>query len=609
MPMPEPTRGSEPTAFGRGARLAGPIALLLLGATLAAATWGTWPDVLIDYGRELYLPWQITAGRTLYADLPHINGPLSPYANAVWFRAFGPGLDTLSGVNLVLIGILTVVLFVLLRAASDSFAATVACGVFLSVFAFSRYSAFGSYDFVAPYSHEATHGLLLSLLGVACLFGYARSGRGTWVLLGGLALGLVFLTKLEMFVAAAAAELVGLWLALRAGPGSGRKGRALLLFSAGALLPPLAAWGLLATTMPWGRALAGTLGGWTTLATGVGSLAFYRQGMGLDNPVGNLARMLEWTARYAVVLAPGILAARALGAGSRHARLVEIGLFVLTLAALAALADRILWLQAARPLPLAVIGLLAWQCRCPREDSAVTTLRIMLLVLGALLLAKIALNARVYHYGFVLAVPATLVVTVAGVRWLPEALERRGHCGTAFRGSVLAAIAAGALAHVLLTLQVVGDVTTPVGSGRDVFRADGLRGRVVQRALEALERKRKGSDSLVVLPEGVMLNYLARLPSSVREYSYTPFDLLRVPERDLLIQLQRSPPDLLLLVHRETPEYGARLFGRDYARSLAAWVRRSYRPVQLFGDPPLREGTRFGILLLERRPEPSPPGE
>jgi len=45
-------------------------------ATMAAIGWYRWPEVLIDYGRELYFPWRISAGEMLYKDLLHLYGPL-----------------------------------------------------------------------------------------------------------------------------------------------------------------------------------------------------------------------------------------------------------------------------------------------------------------------------------------------------------------------------------------------------------------------------------------------------------------------------------------------------------------------------------------------------
>ena len=62
-----------------------------------------------------------------------------------------------------------------------------------------------------------------------------------------------------------------------------------------------------------------------------------------------------------------------------------------------------------------------------------------------------------------------------------------------------------------------------------------------------------------------------------------------------------APPDWILLVHKDTSEYGFPLFGPDYGTELASWVSQHYAPVRQFGQPPLTPGTVFGIQLLQRR--------
>ena len=72
--------------------------LAIHGLAFFALTWWSWrkwPDPLIDFGRELYVPWQITEGRVLYRDIESLFRPLFPYVNALWFRLFGVSLTTL----------------------------------------------------------------------------------------------------------------------------------------------------------------------------------------------------------------------------------------------------------------------------------------------------------------------------------------------------------------------------------------------------------------------------------------------------------------------------------------------------------------------------------
>src|SRR5439155_1755159 len=79
-----------------------------------------WADPLVDFGRELYVPWQLVRGRVLYADVAYLNGPLSPYLNALWFRLFGISMRTLVLCNAGILGIVIVLLHRLLEPVSDA---------------------------------------------------------------------------------------------------------------------------------------------------------------------------------------------------------------------------------------------------------------------------------------------------------------------------------------------------------------------------------------------------------------------------------------------------------------------------------------------------------
>src|SRR3954469_13354095 len=66
---------------------------------MLAITWRTWPEPVTDFGRELYVPWQLSQGKVLYRDIAYFNGPLSPYFNALIFKLLGPGMMKLASVN------------------------------------------------------------------------------------------------------------------------------------------------------------------------------------------------------------------------------------------------------------------------------------------------------------------------------------------------------------------------------------------------------------------------------------------------------------------------------------------------------------------------------
>lgn len=588
---------------GTPVRWLGPTLLVVTGAWLLVATWRAWPDPIVDFGRELYAPWRIAAGEVLYRDLAWFNGPLSAYWNALWFRLAGVGFGTLIAVNTAVLAVFTALAYRSLLRLSTPLAATVGCLFFLVTFAFGQTSGVGNYDFLAPYSHEAVHGLVLAVAALVVLdptSGDPGAGRGG---AAGLAVGLAFLTKPEVFAAGLAGALVALVL----GRGeTGRGGRVLAAFAGGLALPPVLAWAALASALPAGEALAGVLGAWPAVLAGdVARLPFYRGplGTGLDAPGANLAAMAAWSAGLAAVLGLGALAGRVSALRTRRGAAVlgAAGLVLLGLLPID-------WADAGRPLPVllaaSAAGLVVARRRA-REPAArrLQGRRLAFVLFALVLLAKSGLVAKLWHYGFVLSTPACLVASMAFLCWLPEAVEHRGRSGVPVGALGLAVLTAAGWRYAEISASAYAARRFEVGSGTDRIVAD-ARGLFAERALDEVLRRVPADGTLLVLPEGVSLAYLARRRAPTKYLNYMPLETILFGEGAMLDALRASPPDAVLLVHKDTSEYGLPLFGRDYGQDLLTWVRERYAPVWTDpeGDPPLEPGSRFGTALwLPRR--------
>ena len=90
---------------------AGPGLIVIVFSLMAFWSWRKWPDLLVDFGQQLYIPWQLASGKLLYKDIVILHGPLSQYFNAFWFKLFGPSLTVLIFVNLAILAGITVVLY------------------------------------------------------------------------------------------------------------------------------------------------------------------------------------------------------------------------------------------------------------------------------------------------------------------------------------------------------------------------------------------------------------------------------------------------------------------------------------------------------------------
>ncbi len=581
--------------------------LTSVGALLLALTWRGWPDPQIDFGRELYAAWQISEGGRLYADITWFNGPLSPHINALWFKLFGTSLMTLAGANIILLGLLVALMWRLLREIGGHLAATVACATALPLFGLVQLVGIGNYNFICPYSHELTHGVLLGFGALAALAAHLRSGRARWALFCGLLVGTTFLTKAEIFLASAAACAIGRLIAARRAPATGTSHRVYAPFALGALIPVSLAFALLHRSLgATSEAIRATLGSWVfTLDPEITSLPFYQRGIGLDDPLGNLAAIAAGLGVHLLLLLPA--AALATLAGRNRPRIGPWVAAILgaALALIAAVVGVLDWTEIARPWPVLVVAVAiggGWSiAKSHHGDDATrrTTLLVATAVFALMMLGKMVLHARIAHYGFAHALPAAVLLITVATGVIPRVIDNAGGRGALFRSAMIGVLFVMAGAHVSSTADFMGRKQDMVGEGGDAFRSD-PRGMFVESARRRVAGYPPGT-TLLVLPEGVMVNYLARTPSSIPHLNFMPVEIAMFGEESIIRALEEQPPDLVLLLHRNTSEYGAEFFGRDYGQAIMAWVRAHYRSVGRWGDPPLEPGTRFGMKLLARR--------
>ena len=106
--------------------------------------------------------------------------------------------------------------------------------------------------------------------------------------------------------------------------------------------------------------------------------------------------------------------------------------------------------------------------------------------------------------------------------------------------------------------------------------------------------------SMTVLPEGVMINYLLRMPNSVPYLTFLPTDLLMFDEQRMLEAFRTHPPDVIVLIPRDTGEYGAKFFGRDYAQAMWTWVQSNYRSLAKLEETIPGQEKKSGMWIMKR---------
>lgn len=164
-------------------------------------------------------------------------------------------------------------------------------------------------------------------------------------------------------------------------------------------------------------------------------------------------------------------------------------------------------------------------------------------------------------------------------------------------------------AHLQLAFDHYGKKTQPVGLGGDQLLTYGPQwvpvGKVIAETVTALDRLLPPEASLLVMPEGIALNYWLRRPCPTSMLTFDPYYLAAGGgEAAVIAELERHPPDVIALTRRDMPGYGVGWFGEDpnYGRQVIVWVLQRYEVAQVFG-----EWEDFGVVLFRRRAADLPP--
>ena len=662
---------------------------------LSWLSWRKWPDPLIDFGQQLYVPWRLSHGAILHHDVSYVYGCLSVCYHAALFKIFGVSLNVILVSNFLILIFLLLVIYRLFVKCFDVWTAATA-GLALTVLAFSQLLDVGNYNYICPYSHEEFHGIFLSVVMMACLARWLQSGRKLPLVLAGGCLGLIFLTKPEVFVGAVAPFAVAVIFQWRRVPIL-ELARSLLLAAVCALVPLVGFYFGFRAGMNSADAMRAICGAWLPLLHSTGlQLPIYQRNMGLDAPWSHIGQALiefgglavivglcAWRLTRKDVTSDELQVTRKASASNPVTRLRGRSLSSVTSSQHSGAAkarhpstvtfrvERVIyfalaggvsinygWQNSGHCLPLLVVvaAILWWRewQKVTRDERQVTrktsasnpvtrhpspvTFPALWLAFSFAMLAKLGFNPRLSHYGVFLAMPAFLSAIYLLLHLLPRFLEKVAsdewqvtgketapapglspvNCHlTSFRAAMLIFLLAGLTRLTIQSALFYKDKDFTLGSGGDRIVTYNPKienpksaptGAAMAAAAAWIEAHTAPTNTLAVLPEGVMLNYLTRRDNPT-PYVVFAFEVWAFGEQNMLAAYEKNPPDYIVLIQRDSSEYGVPYFGQQkgYGFDVMQWVRRNYQSVELIGAEPL-QSSAFGIKIVKRLPAaPTPP--
>jgi len=204
------------------------------------------------------------------------------------------------------------------------------------------------------------------------------------------------------------------------------------------------------------------------------------------------------------------------------------------------------------------------------------------------------LDVKVYHYGFVLAVPGTLLLVVTAIDVFPAVVARWGADATIARAGALGLLCAALIAHVSFMNTLLDRKVATVSLGPESFHSD-ARAVPIGRVLEQIQARVGPDETLLTFPDGVMLNYLTRRANPTPYYLFDNTSTQLWGEETMLRALEMHPPDFVVLVNRNRSPLRQ--------RPIDTWIRSNY--AQIWNEGPVRfrdGGDPLALTLMRRNP-------
>jgi hypothetical protein len=239
-----------------------------------------------------------------------------------------------------------------------------------------------------------------------------------------------------------------------------------------------------------------------------------------------------------------------------------------------------------------------------RDPTAQSPLGLLLAAAAFALLVRMFLHPRFFHFGFYQAALATMVVLAEILILLRQFAGQHKLVRLAVHVSAGFVVVAACLSIFLSSARSYSGRTFPVGSGRDRFLTAAPErdpsGSLTRQIVDEL-RQLPPDDTVLVVPEGLMINYLARRKSPLAEWIFIDLTLAGPAEAAQVQRLAANPPATVVYLHRELGEHGITQWGGpgQPGHLMLNFFHQSYQPrLSVTGNP--SDPHRADALILAR---------
>ena len=182
--------------------------------------------------------------------------------------------------------------------------------------------------------------------------------------------------------------------------------------------------------------------------------------------------------------------------------------------------------------------------------------------------------------------PLILISLVATILFL---LENQNKCKINFaaaKKTIIFFILAFSFIFLVQELKISSFKNTLIQSGNHFNRLYTFKdtAALFNKEIDYIKKTTKQTDTVLVMPEGHLLNYLSGRPSDNFYHSIMPVYVEMFGEEDIINRLKKTKPKLIVIHNKNLEEYGTPYICKDFAQNVCLWIYDNYKLTETFDE-------------------------
>jgi 4-amino-4-deoxy-L-arabinose transferase-like glycosyltransferase len=583
--------------------------LIVVNITLYFKFGDKFGDIFIDVSREVTVPLRILDGQIIYKDFHYEYGPFVPYYFAAIYKLFGTGLESLRLTGLATSATISFLIFRFSSHYINRKYALLSSIIFIFIFAFHSVGV-NIFNYIFPYSYTSIFGVLFLLLLYSKAYNYYVYGNKTELISLVVVFSICMLTKLEIILSAVTLIILLLFIIYN------EKKRIDDVDDVDDIKSELITSGLILYTVIFLCLIPIIIICiyYSEIIEYVNNEIFHlikknlnnpigRGALGIDNFIYNLTRSgksVVFFIFYGIIFFCLDIKTSKNNRYSISRLLLFLIILIISAFYVYAYGYNYLYFGTSIFLILFLFYLLLIICYRRNYKNKKDKLMLIVTVSSLTLTFRMIFNNTVEFYGFYLLVPASVCIVIAIFYYIPLFVRFRFKRKAGFfKCAFIVYFTIMCFSAYSNTSEISRHKNKILNTDKGLFYVYDYQYFSIQSLLNDFKGKLKSNDTILVLPEGYMLNYFLGVTPTSFNNSHIPDLMEGDREKKLIEEIKLKKFDYVIIVPRYTIEWGLPVLGRDYLQNTVEYIYQKYEPVLLYGDLPFSDFEKFGILVLK----------